>query len=190
MLEAAGPVRVLRGTVHFFTQTTRQGGGDVQVLTPGVDSEGNEFDHGTISYPNDKVSGIITSFMGDTIGFDNTGGFVTQGNLDGFLHHTVGTDIYFVYGVDLDSLVLHHPPQIAEDVGLSCLVANFLGQIQTSLHISSSGSQVTQLLKHSPPTVPDVDLLPAVADGLLDGQCLRKVPLGLAIVSLLTRGQG
>jgi len=105
--QSNGDVRVLDGYVQYYTPQTRQGDGDgFKNITAGEDSSGETFNYITLLYPKTMVSAIVKNVKGDSIGFDNSGEFVANGDLDGFVFRIEEEDIFYVYGLDIESLTI------------------------------------------------------------------------------------
>ena len=107
MAEAGGDILVFRGQVPYYPPPTRQGDADGAINVPqGMDSSGNRFNYIELKYDNEIVSGILENIQHETIGFDNDGDFVGSGDIDGFVFRLPGTDLFYVFGLDIASLTL------------------------------------------------------------------------------------
>ena len=107
MAEAGGDILVFRGQVPYYPPPTRQGDPDGATnISQGMDSSGNRFNYIELKYDNEIVSGILENIQHETIGFDNDGDFVGSGDIDGFVFRFPGTDLFYVFGLDIASLTL------------------------------------------------------------------------------------
>jgi len=111
-----GYVRVLRGTVTIQGPPTRgeEGIRADEQITAGYDSDGNSFDTAMISYSNTNVNAVLKG-VGASMGFENPGNFIANGDLDGFVLRHAGTDEFYLFNgdatfVELDISVIGTEP--------------------------------------------------------------------------------
>ena len=98
----SGKVEVLMGTVLYEGPPTRNllGTRAETEIGQGMDNLGNTFDFSIISVLREKVNALITNGRIGTMGFDNSGSFVADGNLDGFLFRGSSLDRFFIFEGD------------------------------------------------------------------------------------------
>ena len=110
-----GYVRVFAGTVSYEAPpgrgpaATRAG----EEVTGGSDSSGNTFDYSILSYPNALLNGVVTTSRGATMGFENSGNFITDGSFHGYVLRHADTDDFYLYGNDASYAVLQVFPKIS-----------------------------------------------------------------------------
>ena len=100
--EAAGMVRVFEGSLIYREGTTRNPSGvraDL-TITQGQASDGGSFHHSVISLPNNGVNPRVQNVHGATLGFENSGDFVSDGTINGFLLRGDTRDRFFLEGGD------------------------------------------------------------------------------------------
>jgi len=107
LARANGDILVFAGTVRYTPPQTRQGRSDGETnISAGKDSSGEDFNYAKLQYNNDGVSGIVKNLQNETIGFENDGDFVASGELKGFVFRIDGIDIFFLHGLDIESVTL------------------------------------------------------------------------------------
>lgn len=105
---AAGYVRVFAGAVSYEAPPGRGPAGTRagEEITGGSDSSGNTFDYAILSYPSNRMNGVVKNSRGATMGFENSGNFVTDGRFHGYVLRHATTDDFYLYGDDASYVVL------------------------------------------------------------------------------------
>ena len=102
-----GYVSVLQSIVSYRGSQTRQGDFEgFTNITAGSDSDGQTLDYAIITLDNNFVAGIIKNIQGESVGFNNEGEFVSNGDMNGFVLKNTGVDTFYIFDNDIEQLTL------------------------------------------------------------------------------------
>jgi len=106
--ESGGTVEVYEGKSDYQPAPTGQRTEDPPTfeITAAHDSNGISFDFALLYYQNEHVSGIVENILGDRIGFENTGEFISDGTDDTFVFRVDGYDYFYLSEEDDDYVSL------------------------------------------------------------------------------------